>query len=223
MPIRVQLALLVLFTSLLALSVLSIATVSLANPDMARARGECTLMVGIVGEQLQLCCQYQVSLSYISEEHTYYSSAKPAHASLGLFRASLILNRSQGLSLTASLKAGQIASDLELLEATCGAIVTRISIQSALQRFYTYNNNTEENWVRAREDIQFALSSGGYSQLLQVRVYSRNGTGDPHGLLNVTADSARDILLPMFYPNSTVSILPHSRECSNKLLASDTW
>jgi hypothetical protein len=76
-PIRVQLALLVLFTSLLALSVLSIATVSLANPDMARARGECTLMVGIVGEQLQLCCQYQVSLSYISEEHTYYSSAKP--------------------------------------------------------------------------------------------------------------------------------------------------
>jgi osomolarity two-component system sensor histidine kinase SLN1 len=134
------------------------------------------------------------------------------------------LNRSQGLSLTASLKAGQIASDLELLETTCGAITTRILLQVALQRFYNYNNNTEENWIHASDDIQFALSSGGYSQLLQVKVYSRNGTGDPHGLLNITADNARDILLPMFYPNSTVSVLSHPEECSNRLvLASQTW
>ena len=63
------------------------------------------------------------------------------------------------------------------------------------------------NWVRPREDIEVALSSGGYSQLLQVRVYSKNETGDINGLLNVTAEAARYVQLPFAYPNGSVSYM----------------
>lgn len=73
-----------------------------------------------------------------------------------------------------------------------------------MQRFYR-GNNTAANWVRPMDDILIALSSGGYSQLLQVRVYSRNETGDINGLLNVTAESGRDVKLMSTYPNGTVS------------------
>lgn len=40
--------------------------------------------------------------------------------------------KTQGLALTASLKAAQIAADIELLESICGAITTRIFIQQSL-------------------------------------------------------------------------------------------
>lgn len=58
--------------------------------------------------------------------------------------------------------------------------------------------------MRAKDDIQSALLSGGYSQLLQVRVYSKNATGDPLGLVNVTSDDAGDIVMPYKYGNGTV-------------------
>lgn len=40
--------------------------------------------------------------------------------------------RTQGLTLTASLKAAQIASDLDLLQSICGSITTRLFIQQSL-------------------------------------------------------------------------------------------
>lgn len=123
--------------------------------------------------------------------------------------------KSQGLALTASLKAAQIASDLQLLESTCSTIVTRILIQSAMSRFYK-GNNTMANWVRPREDIEVALSSGGYSQLLQVRVYSKNETGDINGLLNVTAEAARYVQLPFAYPNGSVVYLGDTEMVGNQ-------
>jgi len=52
---------------------------------------------------------------------------------------------SQSLSLTASLKAAQIASDLLLIESTCSTITTRILIQTALKRFYA-GNTTAANF-----------------------------------------------------------------------------
>ena len=58
--------------------------------------------------------------------------------------------------------------------------------------------------MRAKDDIQSALASGGYSQLLQVRVYSKNATGNSQGLVNVTSDTAGDITLPYTYGNGTV-------------------
>lgn len=114
--------------------------------------------------------------------------------------------RSQGLSLTASLKAAQVSADLELIQSTCSTIVTRVLIQSALQRFYL-GNTTDANWVRAISDVQSALASGGYASLLQVKIYSRNETGDINGLLNVTGTFSEPIRLPYNFPNGTVSCM----------------
>jgi osomolarity two-component system sensor histidine kinase SLN1 len=50
------------------------------------------------------------------------------------------------LSLTASLKAAQIASDLLLIQSTCKTITTRVLIQNALRNFYRGNQSTT-NWT----------------------------------------------------------------------------
>lgn len=70
------------------------------------------------------------------------------------------------LSLTASLKATQIASDLLLIQATCSTIVTRILIQDALRSFYR-GDVSLQNWENATNDAQGALRSGGFASLLQ--------------------------------------------------------
>lgn len=147
-PIRVQLALLVLLTSMLALAVIAIAT-------------------------------WFYNLDFVTTI------------------------KSQGLALTASLKAGQVASDLQLIQSTCATVVTRVLIQSALQRFYL-GNTTDANWVRATADIQGALGSGGYSDLLQTRIYPRNNTGNIWGLLNTTSSAIPQIALPYTYANGSV-------------------
>lgn len=84
--------------------------------------------------------------------------------------------------------------------------MTRIEIQKSLTNFYR-NDNSASNWRLAEEDIQAALASTGYSQLIQVKIFSKDGTGDSKGLLNVTAVGAADIQLPMKYPNGTVRIV----------------
>jgi osomolarity two-component system sensor histidine kinase SLN1 len=109
------------------------------------------------------------------------------------------------LSLTASLKASQIASDLTLIQSTCGTIVTRILIQDALKSFYS-GNRTLNNWTAATNDVSGALASGGLSALLQVTVFSRNGTGNQSGLFNVTGNNV-DIQLPGTAPNGSVVML----------------
>lgn len=53
---------------------------------------------------------------------------------------------SQQLSLTASLKAAQIAADLLLIQSTCSTIPTRIIIQNAIRNFYKGNSSTS-NWT----------------------------------------------------------------------------
>jgi len=109
---------------------------------------------------------------------------------------------SRSLSLTASLKAAQIAADLLLIQATCSTIVTRVLVQNALRNFY--KNGSAQNWTNAETDVAGALASGGLSALLQVKIFSRNETGDPGGLLNVTADLAgAEISLPYKYDNGT--------------------
>lgn len=112
--------------------------------------------------------------------------------------------RSQGLALTASLKAGQVASDLALIEASCQTIVTRTLIQYALQRFYK-GNNTIENWSAAIQDAESALGNGGYSPLYQTIIFPRNGAVNPHGILNVTGQNVPEIALPYTFPNGSVS------------------
>lgn len=101
------------------------------------------------------------------------------------------------LSLAASLKASSVAAELELLQTTTRTISTRILIQNAFRTFYL-GNTTEDNWASARNDLQSALNavSGGSTNLLQVKLYSRNTTGDVNGLFNMTGTDIGSILLP---------------------------
>jgi osomolarity two-component system sensor histidine kinase SLN1 len=108
--------------------------------------------------------------------------------------------RSKGLELVATIKASQIASNLDLLETTCKTIATRILIQSALKRYYA-GNASEENWTNSVADVQSALGSRGYLSLYQAIIYSKNGKGGIDTLLNQTSDTVPDITLPYTYPN----------------------
>ncbi|TAQ88057.1 hypothetical protein B7494_g3606 [Chlorociboria aeruginascens] len=113
--------------------------------------------------------------------------------------------KSEGLSLTASLKAAEVAADLLLIQATCSTILTRVLVQEALKTFYQ-GNTTSENWNSAADDIRDALAASGLAALLQVAVFSRNQTGNPSGLLNVTA-GANGIILQGNYANGSQVML----------------
>lgn len=109
-----------------------------------------------------------------------------------------------GLALTASLKAARISSELELVQTTCQTIATRILIQAAYHSFYG-GNLTQQLKDDATADLQSALSSGGFSSLLQARLWPRNDTGPETttGLLNVTGINIPPIRLPYRSPNGS--------------------
>lgn len=115
---------------------------------------------------------------------------------------------SDGLSLTASLKAARIASEIDLVETTCQTISTRLLLQDDLLNFYNQTiNSTGDPFSQAREDLESALSTGGVTGLLQAKLFSRNTTGDPHGLLNVTGsgvgNQTQNIQLPYLAPDGS--------------------
>lgn len=117
----------------------------------------------------------------------------------------MIQVQSSGLSLTASLKATRIASEVQLIQTTCATISTRILIQAALNSYYQ-GNTTEENWAAATDDFQSALGSGG-GNLYQVKVFSRNTTGPSTGLFNATGNTTPRIELPYETANGIKPIL----------------
>lgn len=80
---------------------------------------------------------------------------------------------SDGLSLTASLKAARIASEITLIQTTCSTISTRLLLQQAFSKFYATQIRSarkEDPWNDAEIDLQSALSSTGFSGLLQARL-----------------------------------------------------
>jgi osomolarity two-component system sensor histidine kinase SLN1 len=100
--------------------------------------------------------------------------------------------RSSRLSLTASLKAAQLASNLDIMQTSVGFISSRVLVQSALQRYGQQDNNTDANWVRARSDMGSAISGGGsigQALLLQSMVFPMNASGPngPYSVLNTTS------------------------------------
>jgi osomolarity two-component system sensor histidine kinase SLN1 len=102
---------------------------------------------------------------------------------------------SDGLALTASLKAARISSEINLIQTTCQMITTRLLLQQAFNKFYSsqVNNVSDDDpWSEARADLSSALGRTGFSSLLQARLYSRNSTGDPKGLLSVTGTGATE-------------------------------
>ncbi|KAJ5761674.1 hypothetical protein N7533_003713 [Penicillium manginii] len=108
---------------------------------------------------------------------------------------------SQGLELVATIKASQIASNLDLLETTCKTISTRLLVQSALGR-YNRGNHSSENWFYAITDLQSALGSRGYLSLYQAVLFPKQGNSSQR-LLNVTSETIPDISLPYDYLNGT--------------------
>lgn len=109
---------------------------------------------------------------------------------------------SDGLALTASLKAAQVANQLDLISTSCIGIATRLLVQAGFLTFYR-GNQTAENWDAAIRDLQTGLNSGGTLNLLQARLFSRNETGDPNGLASATADNISDIVLPYKAPDGS--------------------
>ncbi|KAK3941256.1 putative signal transduction histidine-protein kinase [Diplogelasinospora grovesii] len=109
---------------------------------------------------------------------------------------------SDGLALTASLKAARISSEIDLVQTTCQTISTRLLLQDAFTNFYNGNSTLADPWQDARNDLASALSTEGFSGLLQARLWSRNTTGNPGGLLSVTGNTG-PILLPYSSPNGS--------------------
>ncbi|KAG6008163.1 hypothetical protein E4U21_004921 [Claviceps maximensis] len=113
---------------------------------------------------------------------------------------------SDGLSLTASLKASRIDSALNLLVTISQTVSTRILLQQAYVDFY--NKNATDPFAAARTDLESAMGANLLTGLLQARLYSRNQTGAyPGGLLNVTGDGvgsqAQNIPLPHLTPDGS--------------------
>ena len=109
-----------------------------------------------------------------------------------------------GLTLTASLKAAQVSSEIEIVQTACNSISSRLLVQAAFQSYYR-GNTSAENWDSATLDLRSALNAGqgGSSNLLQARLYSRNETGSPYGLVNVTGSDLPRIILPYKAPNGS--------------------
>ena len=117
--------------------------------------------------------------------------------------------RTSRLSLTADLKAAQLTQSLVILHNSVWTITTRLVLQNALRRWHA-GNDSAENWERAHEDLEIVTGTngGGFGGLLQVVVYDpRLGNGNDNqgglnamggrlGLMNVTGENARGILIP---------------------------
>lgn len=100
--------------------------------------------------------------------------------------------RSSRLSLTASLKAAQLASNLDIMQTSASFISSRVLVQTALQRYGQQDNNTAANWVRASADMGSAVSGGGsigQSLIVQSMIFPKNDTGvnGPYAVLNTTS------------------------------------
>lgn len=114
-----------------------------------------------------------------------------------------------GLALTASLKAAQVSSEIELIQTTCNNIATRLLLQDVIESFYR-GNDSEYLWNQASADIRTALNSHTTrNNFLQARLYSRNQTGAdrPDGLLSVTGTDIPEIRLPYLTDNGSQAIL----------------
>ncbi|KAJ5929888.1 hypothetical protein N7454_006838 [Penicillium verhagenii] len=158
-PIAVQLALLVLLTTLTGIAVLAIATLTGPRPE-----------------------QWITTYDFV----------------IGV--------ESNSLELVATIKASQIASNLELVEVTCKTIATRILVQAALERYYA-GNKSASNWVTSTADVESALGSRGYLDLYQATLFSSDKGSGQSSLLNVTSTTVPEITLPYTYPNGTAVLL----------------
>jgi len=132
----------------------------------------------------------------------------------------IIALRVQYLGLTASLKAAQLSSNLDLMQRSVRSLSTRVKLQTALN---SYNNGTNSTatWTSFASDMQSALTAPGEDVLtLQMMVFPNEVTmpGLAGSLLNVTGGNVNVQLLdgsylgeanggypPNLYPNLTLA------------------
>ncbi|KAF3033083.1 Histidine kinase [Didymella heteroderae] len=102
--------------------------------------------------------------------------------------------RSTRLNLTASLKAAQVSSNLNLMQIVVVQASNRLSPQSALQRYYA-GNTTDSNWSRTNEDYDALFTGNARSRMaVQARIYRRDSSDAI--LFSRTANSMLDVQLP---------------------------
>jgi len=118
--------------------------------------------------------------------------------------------RTTRLSLTASLKAAQIASNLALIQNSVQLVASRLVMQNALKRYNAQGNNTAANWASAQSDFNAAIAgpaSGAVGQalMLQGKIFPRdaNGPNGRYSVLNATSENLETILLPYKAPNGS--------------------
>lgn len=117
--------------------------------------------------------------------------------------------RASRLTLTASLKAAQISSNILLMQSTVQSAASRVVIQRSLQRYNDGNASyrASPNWTSAQADLA-AVFDGGHqtTMLLQAQIWPKNYSGLAAGqeVLAATASSAEGVLaLPLTYDNGT--------------------
>jgi len=82
---------------------------------------------------------------------------------------------------------------------------SRLAIQAALQRYYDFNNDTTQNWSRAKDDFNAVFTGDGDARLLvQARVYRRNTS--EFGVLNITKDNMQGLVLPYSTPDGSPAL-----------------
>ncbi|EME40174.1 hypothetical protein DOTSEDRAFT_137279 [Dothistroma septosporum NZE10] len=105
------------------------------------------------------------------------------------------------LELTASLKAAQVAFNLELMQTAATFITTRAIVRTALANYNNGSNTAANAFDTARADLIATLGNVGPLQnalVLQAEVFSRNTSG-PYGsysVLNATGAGVDGIVLP---------------------------
>jgi osomolarity two-component system sensor histidine kinase SLN1 len=108
--------------------------------------------------------------------------------------------RSTRLTLTASLKAAQLSSNLALMQILVQQAANRLSPQSALNRYYNQGNNSVENWNRVEEDYDAIFSGDMKTRVaIQARIYVDNSSDLV--LFSRTGMTMADVVLPILKPD----------------------
>ncbi|EMD59694.1 hypothetical protein COCSADRAFT_252791 [Bipolaris sorokiniana ND90Pr] len=107
--------------------------------------------------------------------------------------------RSTRLTLTASLKAAQLSSNLALMQILVQQAANRLSPQAALGRYYR-GNNSIENWSRVEEDYDAIFSGDIRTRIpIQAQIFPYNSSD--RAVFRRTAVTMMDVVLPIQKPD----------------------
>ncbi|KAK7561469.1 hypothetical protein IWX47DRAFT_841337 [Phyllosticta citricarpa] len=115
--------------------------------------------------------------------------------------------RASRLTLTASLKASQLASNFLLMQSLAGGVASRIVIQDSLKRYNEADasSRADFDWENAENDLS-AVFDGGTNLLLQAQMWPKtyDGSASNSSVIKATAKSVSDKLpLPVQHANGT--------------------